>query len=60
MKTAWDTYLDQQIADPTVRQAFEEETKVLNRRRRTPSGWRPTPMSVRMAAPARDHRNVGQ
>lgn len=34
MKTAWDTYLDQQIADPTVRQAFEEETKVLNRRRR--------------------------
>jgi hypothetical protein len=31
MKTAWDTYLDQQIADPIVRQAFEEETKVLNR-----------------------------
>lgn len=29
MKTAWDSYLDQQLADPTVRQAFEEETKVL-------------------------------
>jgi hypothetical protein len=29
MKTAWDSYLDQQFADPTVRQAFEEETKVL-------------------------------
>jgi hypothetical protein len=30
MKTAWDSYLDQQLADPTVRQAFEEETKVLD------------------------------
>jgi HTH-type transcriptional regulator/antitoxin HipB len=30
MKTAWDSYLDQQLANPTVRQAFEEETKVLN------------------------------
>ncbi len=30
MKTAWDSYLDQQRADPTVRQAFEEETKVLS------------------------------
>ena len=29
MKTAWDNYLDQQRADPTVRRAFEEETKVL-------------------------------
>jgi hypothetical protein len=29
MKTAWDSYLDQQLADPAVRQAFEEETKVL-------------------------------
>jgi HTH-type transcriptional regulator/antitoxin HipB len=29
MKNAWDSYLDQQLADPTVRQAFEEETKVL-------------------------------
>jgi hypothetical protein len=29
MKTAWDSYLDQQLADPTVRQAFEEEIKVL-------------------------------
>jgi hypothetical protein len=29
MKTAWDNYLDQQLADPIVRQAFEEETKVL-------------------------------
>lgn len=29
MKTAWDSYLDQQLGDPTVRQTFEEETKVL-------------------------------
>jgi DNA-binding XRE family transcriptional regulator len=30
MKTAWDSYLDQQLTDPTVRQTFEEETKVLS------------------------------
>ena len=30
MKYAWDSYLDQQLADPTVRQAFEEETKALS------------------------------
>jgi HTH-type transcriptional regulator/antitoxin HipB len=30
MKTAWDNYLDQQLTDPTVRQGFEEETKVLS------------------------------
>jgi hypothetical protein len=29
MKTVWDSYLDQQLADPAVRQAFEDETKVL-------------------------------
>ena len=29
MKTTWDTYLNQQLADPIVRQAFEEETKVI-------------------------------
>ena len=29
-KTAWDSYLDQQLANPSVRQAFEEETKVLS------------------------------
>jgi hypothetical protein len=29
MKSAWDNYLDKQLADPTVRQAFEEETNVL-------------------------------
>jgi hypothetical protein len=29
MKNAWDSYLDQQLVDPAVRQAFEEETKVL-------------------------------
>ena len=29
MKTAWDSYLEEQLADPMVRQAFEEETKVL-------------------------------
>jgi hypothetical protein len=36
MKTAWDSYLDQQLADPTVRQAFEEETKVLDTRSSAP------------------------
>jgi predicted transcriptional regulator len=30
MKTAWDKYLDQQLADPTIRQAYEEETKLLS------------------------------
>jgi HTH-type transcriptional regulator/antitoxin HipB len=30
MKTAWDSYLDQQLANPSVRQSFEEETKVLS------------------------------
>jgi DNA-binding XRE family transcriptional regulator len=30
MKTAWDSYLDQQLANPAVRQAYEEETKVLS------------------------------
>jgi DNA-binding XRE family transcriptional regulator len=30
MKTEWDSYLDQQLANPTIRQAYEEETKVLS------------------------------
>lgn len=30
MKTEWDSYLDQQLANPAVRQAYEEETKVLS------------------------------
>jgi DNA-binding XRE family transcriptional regulator len=30
MKTEWDSYLDQQLINPTVRQAYEEETKVLS------------------------------
>ena len=30
MKTEWDNYLDQQLANPVVRQAYEEETKVLS------------------------------
>lgn len=30
MKTAWDSYLDQQLTDPSVRQAFDEEIKVLS------------------------------
>ena len=30
MKTAWDDYLDQQLTNPSVRQAYEEETKVLS------------------------------
>jgi HTH-type transcriptional regulator/antitoxin HipB len=30
MKTEWDRYLDQQRINPTVRQAYEEETKVLS------------------------------
>lgn len=29
MKTEWDRYLDQQLAHPTVRQAYDEETKLL-------------------------------
>ena len=29
-KTAWDRYLDQQLADPSVRQAYEEEKKILS------------------------------
>ncbi len=29
MKTAWDKYLDQQLTDPVVRKAYEEETQVL-------------------------------
>ena len=29
MKTEWDSYLDQQLTNPTVRQAYEE-TKVLS------------------------------
>lgn len=32
MKSAWDHYLDQQLEDPILRKAFEEETKVLNSR----------------------------
>lgn len=30
MKNAWDSYLDQQLAEPGVRQAFNEEMKVLS------------------------------
>jgi DNA-binding XRE family transcriptional regulator len=30
MKTEWDSYLDQQLSNPSVRQAFDEETKVLS------------------------------
>ncbi len=30
MKTVWDSYLDQQLADPTVRQAFKEEAEILD------------------------------
>jgi transcriptional regulator with XRE-family HTH domain len=30
MKTEWDQYLEQQLAHPAVRQAFEEETQVLS------------------------------
>ncbi len=30
MKTAWDSYLDQQLTNPSIRQAYEEETKVLS------------------------------
>jgi hypothetical protein len=29
MATAWDSYLDQQLANPAVRQAYEEETRLL-------------------------------
>jgi DNA-binding XRE family transcriptional regulator len=30
MKNQWDNYLDEQLANPVVRQAYEEETKVLS------------------------------
>lgn len=30
MKTAWDSYVEQQIQDPAVRQSYEEETKALS------------------------------
>ncbi len=30
MKTAWDSYLDQQLTNPSIRQAYDEETKVLS------------------------------
>jgi DNA-binding phage protein len=30
MKTAWDSYVKQQLKTPTVRKAYEEETKVLS------------------------------
>jgi hypothetical protein len=30
MKTAWDTYVKQELKNPEVRQAYEEETKVLS------------------------------
>jgi DNA-binding XRE family transcriptional regulator len=30
MKTAWDSYLDQQLTDPVVHQAYTEETKLLS------------------------------
>jgi DNA-binding XRE family transcriptional regulator len=29
MKTEWDVYLDEQLANPAIRQAYEEETKLL-------------------------------
>jgi DNA-binding XRE family transcriptional regulator len=29
MKTEWDSYLDQQLANPAVRKAYDEETEVL-------------------------------
>jgi len=30
MKTAWDSYVEQQIQDPLVRRTYEEETKALS------------------------------
>jgi HTH-type transcriptional regulator/antitoxin HipB len=30
MKTAWDSYLDQQLTNPSIRQAYEEETQLLS------------------------------
>ena len=30
MKTEWDSYLDQQLTNPSIRQAYEEETQVLS------------------------------
>jgi DNA-binding phage protein len=30
MKSTWDSYLEQQFENPTVRQAYEQESKVLS------------------------------
>ena len=30
MKTEWDSYLDRRLGHPAVRQAYEEQTKVLS------------------------------
>ncbi len=30
MKNAWDSYLDQQLTNSSIRQAYDEETKVLS------------------------------
>jgi hypothetical protein len=30
MKQSWDAYLNQQLKNPRVKQAFEEEAKALN------------------------------
>lgn len=30
MKTSWDRYLEEQLKDPKVRQAFEEESRILS------------------------------
>ena len=30
MKKSWDSYLNQQLKDPKVKQAFDEESKALN------------------------------
>ena len=30
MKTEWDSYLDQQLTNPSIRQAYEEETQLLS------------------------------
>ena len=35
MKTAWDKYLDQQLVNPSIRDAYQAETKVLAEARKS-------------------------
>ncbi len=67
MKTAWDSYLDQQLANPSVRQAYEEETKVLgiglqlaNQRKRKGLTQAELAKKIGTSTPRLAAQNVGQ